>query len=72
MDPTLVAVAVIAAVPTTLTGWWTYKTHKTVKGNGHGNVTAIVERIEGKVDAALSWQGAHEAQHVRLEHLESH
>lgn len=41
------------------------ETHAIVKGNGHGNVLAIVERIEAKVDSALSWQGAHDALHLR-------
>lgn len=50
------------------------ETRDIVRGNGHGTITALGERIEarlvaldGKVDDALSWQGRHEAQHRRTE-----
>ncbi len=48
------------------------ETRDIVRGNGHGTVTALGERIEAtlvsldaKVDAALAWQGHHAAEHTR-------
>lgn len=36
-----------------------------VRGNGHGDVTALSERIEAKLDDVLDWQGTHDARHRR-------
>lgn len=68
VDPSII-VALIGG-STVLLGQWVATRHAKeardiVKGNGHGNVTAIVERIEAKVDSALDWQGAHDAMHRR-------
>lgn len=41
------------------------ETRDIVRGNGHGTVTALGERIEAKLDDVLAWQGRHEALHVR-------
>lgn len=68
VDPSIV-VALIGGGAMILAQWLTSRHAKEarniVKGNGHGNVTAIVERIESKVDSALAWQGQHDASHVR-------
>lgn len=68
VDPTVI-VAVIGGGTVLLQSWIGSRHSKAakdiVKGNGHGTVTAIVERIEAKVDSALDWQGQHDATHRR-------
>lgn len=67
-------VAMLGAVPLTLGVILTWRTQKIVRGNGHGNVSMMVERIHDDVQEVLRWQGEHDAIHTRwsarLESLE--
>ena len=68
VDPTVI-VATIGGTALVLQSWvgsrHAREAKNIVKGNGHGTVMAVVERIEAKVDSALDWQGSHEALHRR-------
>ncbi len=66
MDWTAVVVAGIAVIPSLLAYKSARATATIVQGNGRGNVVKMIEdlqdchqRLEGKVDDALKWQGHH-------------
>lgn len=62
MDPAI-AVSVIGVLGTGVAAWASVKCARIVNGNGSGNVTRIVERLEEKVDGLVDWKDTHEFQH---------